>query len=151
MAVNTWERELSDVAFLYQTYKMNEYIAHVLSNLPVKYKDSYDKYVITVGLQTFETLYKANSIMINEFTSDFDYKERKKYLREGLAQLQVCMAAFHIYMNRVRNADGINEEKIDKVLAKISEFGANIKSMTLNVIKSDEKRQREYKTRKLQK
>lgn len=148
MAVNSWERELSSVGFLYQTYKMNQYISHVAIATPAKYKGSYDNFVITAGLKAFESLYTANSIMINEHTTDFDFKERKRLLRQGIAEVSVCAGAFHIYMEHWRMVDGVKSETVDKALEAISDFAYNIKGMTLNVIKSDERRQAEFKAKK---
>ena len=110
MSVNTWERDLSKIMFLWQSHLLNQYISYTFAHMPAKYKNSYDAYVINKGFESFENLYEANRIIVNENTPDADFKERKKLLRKGIGLLNACASAAHIYMDHVRKADGINEE-----------------------------------------
>lgn len=145
MSVNTWERELSNTQYLYATYKLNERLSNVIKNTSKKYKSSYADFVIKAGLTTFETLFNANKIMINEYTPDADFKERKRLLRLGISQLNITAATMNIFLKHVREVDGVNQVKIDKLLEDISLDVSAIESMIYNVIKSDEKRQADIK------
>ena len=84
MSVNTWERDLSKIMFLWQSHLLNQYISYTFAHMPAKYKNSYDAYVINKGFESFEKLYEANRIIVNENTPDADFKERKKLLRKGI-------------------------------------------------------------------
>lgn len=145
MAVNSWERELSNTQYLYSTYKLNEKISSVIKTTAKKYKNSYSDFVIKAGLKTFETLYSANKIMINEYTPDADFKERKRLLRLGISQLNITVATMNIFLNHVREVDGVNKNKVDSLLETLAVDAAMIESMIYNVIKSDEKRQVDIK------
>ena len=148
MSVNTWERSLSSIAFLWETHLLNQNISKMIANAPKKYKDSYSDYIIRSGLETFDLLYRGNSIYVGEFTPDADFKERKKLFREGMSKLATTLSAANIFLEHMRQSDGVNNDTVNRYSESLGARGDNIKNLVISLIKSDEKRQSEIKANK---
>ena len=65
-----------------------------------------------------------------------------------MAQLNICASTLTIYFEHLRNADGVNQDKVDRLNEKFGTKIADIISLVRNVIKSDERRQGEYKEKR---
>lgn len=143
MSVEKWKRKTSKTTFLLEAYELNDAISSTITNMPTKYRNSYGDIVIKSGLEVLRLLYKANSIFVGPHTTKVEFQERRLLFNQGLAELNVTMMTLEIFLNHARKADGLNEEKIYKVLDRIGSKAASIENLVGGVLKYDTNKQQE--------
>jgi hypothetical protein len=130
---------------LNKLYDFNEILASFSFNIPKIYKNSYLDYAIKGGLETFEMFYVANGILINNYTSDSDFKERKQLLRKGIAKLNGVMSNMSIFIDHLEKSPDLNKEKFSKYKENLSLKVADIENMVRKVIQYGDDQQKKVK------
>lgn len=139
MSVPTWCRDLSKTQYLYDLHNLSVRIGQIVMRKPTKYRPTYGDRLITDSLNAYRYAYYANSIYMNEDTSEADYKKRREALKMALSYVDGLSTIADIFLSLNWDLDGANHEQLNKQYNYIGDATGSIHKMIKGVMDSDTK------------
>lgn len=118
---------------------MNVRIGQIIANKPKKYRDNYGDRIIQMGLDALKFARAANTIFMDENTTEEEFKKRRNYLRNVLICIDSLSSTADIFLELNRNCDGARAEKIDKEERWFGTTCRDIHVLVRGVMDSDKK------------
>lgn len=152
MSVNSWERRLSKVEFVWQTYLYNERLAQMLhSKIPNKYRHDYVDRIISTGLEALRLLVDANEINLNQkTTTQLEYETREENLAKAKSLIDHNSTVFFVLYRNLKTTGSIELDKFYKNCECVAEKTNKIIKLIEGTERSDKNRWDE-RTKKSQK
>lgn len=135
MAVPSWKRKLSSTQFLYEIFNLNVVIGRIVGNTPKKYTNSYGDSLIKLGVEAYQHANLANSIFVQDQSS---YELRRNELDQAINCCATIGTFVYIYLELIKNADGLSNNKKNKIYFWEEEIGNGIAN-TISMMKSIKK------------
>ena len=139
MGVPSWERALSKTQFLYELHQLNVRLGQIVVSKPQKYRVTYGDKVLNMGLDAMRYAQAANLIFLNQNSSEEDYKLRRKYLQNALANVDGLSTIADIFLSLNYHMDGCSPETLEKNRMYIGTQTKLCHDLIKGVLESDKK------------
>ena len=137
MSVPSWERELSDVQYIYELFQFNKRLGQIVMNHPKKYRENYGDHLIQASLDSLKHAQAANAIFMSTNTSENDYLRRRQHLQSALALIDHTSTVADIFLSLVSEQDGVKLEKLERQQLDIGSQSKIIHDLIRGVMDSD--------------